>query len=375
MKRSLLAVGVLAVAAAFCAPRPLAAMPVFAERYALRCTACHSVLPELNAFGNAFRDRGYRLPGLRKHGTTIVALREQIGYSPDPAPGAARTVAASVGLAAVEVGAIEGYLHYNFGSQGGPGAAYLAYVAHQNPHTRLLVRAGLVELPLVHSPAQRLDDLNAYGFEALKVGLNDLLLIQPRRGVQLQYPLGRATLYATYALGEYQGAAYGGKPIATGVTSRAARPEIGFYARAPIAPGLAIGLDALSGARAITPAGRGAFGDPYTRLGANLAYERGRFDLLAEQWHGFDGNADGTGSAIASNGGYLRVRWAPNAHAFVALRYDAQAAPVATRALTPYVSWLVTPHARLLLEDRRTAGGTGTFGAALTIGFPWPNLR
>src|ERR1700681_2747184 len=38
------------------------AMPVFAQRYQLTCKTCHTVLPELNDFGNDFRNRGYRLP-------------------------------------------------------------------------------------------------------------------------------------------------------------------------------------------------------------------------------------------------------------------------------------------------------------------------
>jgi hypothetical protein len=44
--------------------RPASAIPIFAQRYHLQCETCHSVLPELNAFGNAFRNHGYRLPSV-----------------------------------------------------------------------------------------------------------------------------------------------------------------------------------------------------------------------------------------------------------------------------------------------------------------------
>lgn len=39
----------------------VAAIPAFARKYGLPCSACHTAWPELNAFGQAFRDRGYQL--------------------------------------------------------------------------------------------------------------------------------------------------------------------------------------------------------------------------------------------------------------------------------------------------------------------------
>src|SRR6266571_1064119 len=37
------------------------AIPAFARKYGLPCSACHTAWPELNAFGQAFKDRGYQL--------------------------------------------------------------------------------------------------------------------------------------------------------------------------------------------------------------------------------------------------------------------------------------------------------------------------
>jgi len=37
------------------------AIPAFARKYGLRCSACHTVWPELNAFGQRFKDGGYQL--------------------------------------------------------------------------------------------------------------------------------------------------------------------------------------------------------------------------------------------------------------------------------------------------------------------------
>jgi len=42
-------------------PRPAAAIPAFARKYGLPCSACHEAWPKLNNFGQVFRDNGYQL--------------------------------------------------------------------------------------------------------------------------------------------------------------------------------------------------------------------------------------------------------------------------------------------------------------------------
>jgi mono/diheme cytochrome c family protein len=83
--RSKLLFALGAVAFVLWTSAPAAAIPIFAQRYHFHCGQCHSVLPELNAFGNYFRSHGYRLP-LPEHGTTIFALRYQLEYDKQPAP-------------------------------------------------------------------------------------------------------------------------------------------------------------------------------------------------------------------------------------------------------------------------------------------------
>lgn len=43
--------------------QPAASIPAFARKYGTSCHTCHTVYPKLNPFGNAFRLRGYRMPG------------------------------------------------------------------------------------------------------------------------------------------------------------------------------------------------------------------------------------------------------------------------------------------------------------------------
>ena len=362
----------LAGAAAF-VPRPAQAIPIFAQRYGFQCSVCHSVLPELNAFGNAFRNNGYRIDGLPKHGTTILALREQVGYTEVPPPGTERTVPAGAILGAVEVGRVEAFIHESLGSEGGPSSLFLGYLAYRDAPSKILFRLGLFELPLIHSPAQRNDTLTTYGYEGTRFGLDDLTLATPRWGLEAERQIGVATLMTTIAVGNAAGSAYGGKPVATGTSQTFAAPEYGLYLRVPVIDGVRAGLDLLDGDAAIAPLARPTFDDPYTREGVSIDATRGRLQLLAEQWYGRDVNADGSGDALDSTGGFVRLRWALGDHAFLGIREDAQAAPAATRSLLWYAEAQVGRHARVLIQQQRPIpGGPTSLGGALTFGFPWP---
>lgn len=44
-------------------PQPAEAIPAFARRHKISCTACHVGFPKLNGFGEAFAGNGYQLPG------------------------------------------------------------------------------------------------------------------------------------------------------------------------------------------------------------------------------------------------------------------------------------------------------------------------
>lgn len=362
---------VLLLSACFAAPPRAQAIPLFAQRYRLQCGACHTVLPELNAFGLSFRAHGYQLP-LPKHGTTGVALRYQLEYEVDPAPGSRRYSQGGVLLSNADIGAVSAFLHYNLGSGGGPAALFLGYAANYNAHTKTLYRAGLFELPLAQSPGQRLDDLQQYGYYGTHAGLNDLALSSPRWGVQLERTMGSVVGDLTVDLGEYKGSAYGGKPLSTGETTSAHSPEYGLFVRAPVVPDVTVGGEFIGGSRWIVPQGTGGFADAYTRTGLLLHAAHGRFDLQAEQWWGSDRNADGFGTVLGSSGGYARLKYYPTAHAYLAVRYDAAAAPFITRDIVYYAAFHVTPHVRLLVQQVQSIGGPGHFGAALTVGAPWP---
>ncbi|MGP6192051.1 MAG: hypothetical protein ACLPSH_18715 [Vulcanimicrobiaceae bacterium] len=372
--RALFAAGLL-LAALLAMRAPANAIPIFAQRYALSCEACHTVLPELNAFGNAFRDRGYRLPGVPRHGTTVVALRYNLEWQSDPAPGSRRFTPSSSLLADEDIGAINAFLHYGLGVDGSPSKPFLGFLSYYAERLRTLFRLGLYELPLPHSPVQRLDDVTTYGYEGTTVGQNDLALNAPRLGLETERTFGATRLAASLAFGEFKGAAYGGAPVDDGTRTVAAAPELGLFASGPLVPWLTLNAQALEGVRSIALPGRLPFHDAYTRLGLGFgtAFFRQMLQLDAQQWLGRDGDADGSGDPLNSSGGYVRLKYFATSHFYVATRYDAQAAPFATRDVVFYVGTFVTKHARIVLQQTNNLlGGKPSYSGEFIVGVPWP---
>jgi hypothetical protein len=61
------------------ASRPVTALPTFARKYRLRCSACHESWPMLNYFGQKFKDNGYQLMNDRD-----APIWQNPGYWPVP---------------------------------------------------------------------------------------------------------------------------------------------------------------------------------------------------------------------------------------------------------------------------------------------------
>jgi hypothetical protein len=332
------------------------------------------VLPELNAFGNYFRNHGYRLP-LPEHGTTIFAIRYQMEYDKEPSEGARRWTPGGILLGSGNIGPITAYLHYNFGAGGGPAATFLLFGAGYNQHTQTLYRGGLFELPLAQSPGQRLDDLQQYGYYGAHVGLNNLPLSSPRWGAMMERTFGNLRVDGTIAVSSYQGAAYGGKPVATGENTWLSTPEFGLWVRQTLVQTnhaeADIGGTALGGTLGIQPSGRLPFADLYQRYGL-LAHATYRdLDFQAEQWYGDDHDADGFLTNQHSYGGYARLKYYPIPHAYFGLRYDAYANPFINRDFVYYGAVQIAPF-RFLAQEVQTPGQHPFFSGAITVAFPGP---
>ncbi|MFY9663538.1 MAG: hypothetical protein WAL67_13005 [Candidatus Cybelea sp.] len=367
---------IAAIAAIFvaCASSPARAIPIFAQRYHLRCGQCHSVLPELNAFGNYFRSHGYRLP-LPEHGTTVFAIRYQMEYDKQPAEDSPRFSPGGIVLGSANFGPITAFLHYSLGAGGGPAATYLFFLSDYNEHTQSLYRGGLYELPLAQSPGERLDDLTQYGYYGAHVGLNNLPLSSPRWGLQGERTFGKLHVFATASLGAFQGAPYGGKPVNTGETTWMKSPELSAWLRYSLMESTKgefnVGATALGGTLGVLPTGRLPFADLYERYGLLAHGSYGPLDLQAEQWYGVDHDADGFLTVVHSSGGYVRLKYYPIPHAYFGLRYDAFAVPYISRDFVYYGAVQIAPF-RILAQEVQQPGEHPFFSAALTVAFPGP---
>ncbi len=372
--RNSVAAAALAVLFVVLASAPASAIPIFAQRYHLRCGQCHSVLPELNAFGNYFRNHGYRLP-LPEHGTTVFAIRYQMEYDQHPAAGSRQWQGGGIVLGSANFGPITTFLHYSLGAAGGPSATYLFFAAGYNEHTKTLFRGGLFELPLTQSPGQRLDDLEQYGYYGAHVGLNNLPLSSPRWGVMAEKTIGNLRVDGVVALSSFQGAPYGGKPVATGETTWNSSPEFSIWLRQTLAQSnkslFEVGGTALGGTLGVLPSGRLPFADLYERYGLMAHASYGDLDLQAEQWYGDDHDADGLLTNQHSSGGYVRLKYYPIPHAYFGLRYDAYANPFINRDFVYYAAVQIAP-CRVLLQEVQPPGQHPFLSGAFTIAFPGP---
>jgi hypothetical protein len=59
IERGIVSAAFLAAALALSAPAPAVAMPIFAKAYGLECSACHTLVPALNAYGRYVQRTGY----------------------------------------------------------------------------------------------------------------------------------------------------------------------------------------------------------------------------------------------------------------------------------------------------------------------------
>jgi len=66
----------------FCLPKKLAAVPQFARRYNLKCSACHTIVPVLNEQGYLFKRLGYHLPPALEEGTVAPSISDLVKKEP-----------------------------------------------------------------------------------------------------------------------------------------------------------------------------------------------------------------------------------------------------------------------------------------------------
>jgi len=344
--------------------RPAQAVPIFAERYGFSCAQCHTAVPDLNAFGNAFRKAGYRLPKVPTHHEFPFAIRFQNTWTKDLLPSQSRRFNnLLVLISTADFGPKHEYSYftrYLFGSQGAAGSLYYLFGQHVDDRGRV-ARLGLFGLETIDQVTQRNDTITAPIAYTESVGHSSANFSTPRLGAMIGERNDHEDVSLVVAFDEYHGAAYGAPAPPSDLAQSFTRPEIFGTATFQLDPHLKIGALGLNGERTFTSRTTGSiFDDIYYRDGLQAEWSSDRFDVTAQQLWGRDQNSDGFGTPAGFSGGFFNLKYRPTRHSYLALRYDAAANPFATRDLTMYGVFAPTIHSRFVLEQVRPLGRPGT---------------
>jgi len=344
--------------------RPAAAVPIFAERYGFSCAQCHTAVPDLNPFGNAFRKAGYRLPKVPTHPEFPFAIRFQNTWTKDLLPSQTRRFNNLLVLVSTaDFGRNHEYSYftrYLFGAQGAAGSLYYLFGQHVDDRGRV-ARLGLFGLETIEQVTQRNDTITAPIAYTESVGHSSANFATPRLGAMIGERNNREDVSFVVAFDEYHGAAYGAPAPPSDLEQSFKRPELFGTATYQLTPQLKIGALGLNGEREfISRTNASTFDDIYYRDGLQAEWSSDRFDVTAQQLWGRDQNSDGFGTPAGFSGGFLNLKYRPTRHSYIAVRYDAAANPFATRDVTLYGVFAPTIHSRFVLEQVRPLGQPGS---------------
>lgn len=280
------------------------ALPVFAHRYGLSCQACHTTVPHLNAFGQAFLSAGYKLPQVTR-GAIPVAVKVNLAYSSDKEEGLPKAIVDEVELlTGGAIGSRFSYFLEQYAIDGGePGLSRDAWLQYNSGNSH--VRAGQFTLPLPVDPETFRDTLSHYAVYDQSVGDNHFNFFDPRVG--LDAFTENDTLSAHFALVQSYDR-QSGSPVA-GVD-----PMV-FVAKR--AGSLTAYVYRYQGQRQI----EGAH-DAFYRQGYGIGNDFGRLNVVGVLQNGNDSNAGGNGTAASSSGGFLQMGYAFSDGLWAVVRHD-----------------------------------------------------
>lgn len=311
-------------------PAPASALPIFARRYGVSCQACHSIVPRLSAFGQAFKNSGYRWPAALTPAPTLpVAVRVNLAYSslPDPT-GLPKAIVDEVeALSAGPLGKHFSYYAEQYLVDGGrPGKtrdAYLEYLSDPmqawkgtgGVGVRWEALAGQFTLPLPVDPETMRPTENHYAVFDQIVGDNPFNFFDPRIGIDVGAVLRDAELRVLFIKGHDP---QSGLPTA--------KPDTMFAAR--------LGSDrlALFGYAYLGTRPLGQTNDAFRRRGIALKSVTGRSRFTALLQTGLDTDANAAGNAVFSSGGFVQEEYTIVPWAIAVVRadrtFDALAGPL-----------------------------------------------
>ena len=322
--RAAVAFGLLAVT-----PPPAMAIPVFAHRSGLSCQACHTIVPHLTPFGEAFLARGYRLPIDAIRPTFPIALKANLAYSSEP--DGSRLPKAVVDeievLTGGSLGRTDSYFAEAYIVDGGrPGSIRDAWYARAIGAVQATV--GQFTLPLPVDPETFRETSAHLALYDQTVGANPFNFFDAKQGVSLRTGSNAANATFSALAGHDKQSGLPTASVDRMVSVQAAR---GFYIASAYR---------YDGVRQL-PTG----GDRFWRQAAALAYASDRLRVDATLQTGND-----AGPNIRSSGGFLQVRYAFGDSLAATVRYDGTNDTTFARSLLVGVSRRLSRNTRLSVE-------------------------
>jgi hypothetical protein len=356
----------IAAVAAFGAPVSRAeAIPQFAHDYGMSCVKCHSVVPALNSFGQAFLDNGYRIPQIDPSHAFPISIRFNLAYS--SAPGDSGLPKAIVDeLELLSAGTIDRRTSYfveqyvlDGGVAGSTRDAWLSFrlSGMDRTTTPISIRTGQFTLPLPVDPETFRDTAEHYAVFDQTVGTNAFKFFDTKTGADLHIGSALHGLSGNYAM-------------VAGHDQQSGLPSDGhdtmFYLQDATGAVTLSSYD-YSGTRPL-----GSVSDRFQRQGFGLSLYRGRvvFDNVVQT--GFDTRAFGTGSGAASSGGFSQLRYAFSVKDYAIMRVDGtQDTNGFSRSATVLFGRRFARNTRFTIEDVVTPSHVqrNTLNTQLTVAF------
>lgn len=321
------------------------AVPIFAHEYALVCQKCHSTIPALNAFGQAFLDHGYALPGVTPKRVFPIATKENFAYSSEPdRSGLPKAVVDEVELfIAGTLGSRANYFIEQYvvdgGRHGSLRDAWLQYrFTSDTAKVPLSLQAGSFTLPLPVDPESFRETSSHYAVFDQTLGNNPFTFFEPKIGLQAR--IGSNTHGTSLRI-----LALSGHDKQSGIP--ALGTDVMVFAQQSLGP-MTFSAYEYTGRR--TDA---ATTDRFERHGFGISYASRRWSSETVVQTSRDTSIDGRGNAGSASGGFSQVRYEFNRRFFALVRYDGTNDPIDgfSRSLTPLLGFRVSHNSRFTLED------------------------
>lgn len=350
-------------------PRPAAAIPVFAHRYGLTCQACHTEVPHLTAFGQAFLANGYRIPRIVPKAAFPVAVRVEADYA---SAGAADPDEVRGGLPKTIVNEIELLSGGSVGERGSywvepyivdggfPGIVREAWYAQRltpdHAEIPVLARVGQFTLPVPLDPETFRETTQPYAIWSQTAGANPFSFFDAKMGSEFEIGNPARQLAGTLS-------------IIKGSDPQSGLPTISLDTMETLARSygpLDLSVYRYDGTRAIAGSGFNntqdftGIDDRFWRNGVGIGWSAKHTEVNAVYQVGNDTAADVYHDDLVTSGGFVQVRQTLGARAFAVARWDATSGPSVARSETLGLGYRTTRNTRLTVAETGERSYNGT---------------